>query len=53
VSLGASHVTATDPFPAVATTFLGTEGAAFIATDDEAVEAPDVPAALVAVTWKV
>ena len=53
VSLGASHVTATDPFPAIATTFLGTDGAALIATLDEAEDADDVPAALVAVTWKV
>jgi hypothetical protein len=53
VSLGASQVTATDPFPAVATTFRGTDGAALTATLDEAEDADDVPAALVAVIWKV
>jgi hypothetical protein len=53
VFAGGSQDTDADAFAAVATTLSGTEGAAFIATDDEAVDAPDVPATLVAVTWKV
>ena len=40
-------------FPATAVTESGTDGAAFIAAVVEAVDAKDVPAALVAVTLNV
>jgi hypothetical protein len=53
VFAGGSQDTVADAFAAVATTLSGTEGAAFTATDAEAVDATDVPATLVAVTWKV
>jgi hypothetical protein len=50
---GASHVTDADAFAGVATTLRGADGAAFIAADDDADDAVDVPAALVAVTLNV
>jgi len=53
VLTGASQVTAADAFDATAVTLTGTDGAAFMATPDEASEASEVPAVLVAVTLKV
>jgi hypothetical protein len=50
---GASQVTAAAAFDATAVTLIGTDGAAFMATPDEASEASEVPALLVAVTLKV
>jgi len=50
---GASQVTAADAFDATAVTLTGTDGAAFMATPDEASEASEVPAVLVAVTLNV
>jgi hypothetical protein len=50
---GASHVTDADAFAGVATTLRGADGAALIAAADDAVDAVDVPAALVAVTLNV
>jgi hypothetical protein len=53
VFAGGSQDTDADAFAGVATTLSGTEGAAFIATDGDAVDASEVPAALVAVTLNV
>jgi hypothetical protein len=50
---GASHVTDTDAFAGVATTLRGADGAVLIAAAADAVDAVDVPAALVAVTLNV
>lgn len=52
-SSGASHETTADPFADVAVTLRGALGAAFIAAEDDAVEAEPVPAAFVAVTLNV
>jgi hypothetical protein len=50
---GAPQVTAADAFAATALTESGTEGTAFIAAAAEAVDAAEVPIALVAVTLNV
>jgi hypothetical protein len=50
---GVPHVTVADVFPATATTESGTEGTAFTATAVEALEAKELPAALIAVTLNV
>ena len=50
---GDSQETVVDAFAATAATESGTDGAAFTATADDAVDAVDVPAALVAVTLNV
>jgi hypothetical protein len=50
---GAPQVTVADAFAATAVTESGTDGAAFTAAAVEAVDAAEVPAALVAVTLNV
>ena len=53
MSVGASHTTATVAFPGVPATFRGAEGAALIAALEDAEEAAELPARLVAITLNV
>ena len=50
---GASQFAVAEAFDATAVTFSGADGAALIAAELEALEAADVPTALVAVTLNV
>jgi hypothetical protein len=50
---GAFHETTADPFPGTAVTVRGADGAPFTAAALDALDAAEVPAALVAVTLNV
>ena len=50
---GGSQETVADTFDAIAVTLIGADGDAFTATLVDALDAAEVPARLVAVTWKV
>ena len=53
ILMGGSQETVADAFDATAVTLIGTDGTALTAMLVDAVEAAEVPAALVAVTLKV